>query len=379
MTFEQQIKSALNKLAWTEDYSLEKLGNAVSYINEISPSWSGSWCGYQANVYYNNLQTPPPGAVFNKDHGLSGAYKGFAEIFGSQFESIGDWVEHDGKKLITFLIENSGFTQEELKDETIFLTKKSKVLMECKDEILSAYYSNKESFPENDKFLNKLIEEIEKFDVIREDQFLKSLMPKQLRTADTRAINEGLRTPPHLIVKCKFVYLQSIYALSNELSLKAKKLMSHLSNLNKKKVTEDRIGVNVFIGHGRSHLWRELKDYISEKLGLPYEEFNRTPTAGLTTVSRLSNMLDTACIAFLVMTAEDETLDGNKQARMNVIHEVGLFQGRLGFEKAIVLLEEGCEEFSNINGLGQIRFPKGNISAVFHDIRDILVREKILD
>ena len=30
------------------------------------------------------------------------------------------------------------------------------------------------------------------------------------------------------------------------------------------------------------------------------------------------------------------------KARMNVIHEVGLFQGRLGFERAIVLLEEGC-------------------------------------
>jgi predicted nucleotide-binding protein len=47
---------------------------------------------------------------------------------------------------------------------------------------------------------------------------------------------------------------------------------------------------------------------------------------------------------------------------MNVIHEVGLFQGRLGFKRAIVLLEEGCKEFSNIQGLGQIRYPKGNIS-----------------
>jgi hypothetical protein len=35
-------------------------------------------------------------------------------------------------------------------------------------------------------------------------------------------------------------------------------------------------------------------------------------------------------------------------------HEVGLFQGRLGFEKAIVLLEDGCEEFSNIKGLVQM-------------------------
>ncbi len=64
---------------------------------------------------------------------------------------------------------------------------------------------------------------------------------------------------------------------------------------------------------------------------------------------------------------------------MNVVHEAGLFQGRLGFSRAIILLEEGCEEFSNIHGLGQIRFPKGNIKAVFEDVRQLLEREKIIE
>jgi predicted nucleotide-binding protein len=52
-------------------------------------------------------------------------------------------------------------------------------------------------------------------------------------------------------------------------------------------------------------------------------------------------MLDDAGFAFLVLTGEDELKEGQLQARMNVVHEAGLFQGRLGFEKAIVLLEEG--------------------------------------
>lgn len=102
------------------------------------------------------------------------------------------------------------------------------------------------------------------------------------------------------------------------------------------------------------------------------------PVAGVTNIFRLAQMLDNACFAFLVLTAEDEMADGGLQARMNVIHEVGLFQGRLGFEKAIVLLEDGCEEFSNINGLGQIRFPKGNIGAKFEEIRRVLERESII-
>jgi predicted nucleotide-binding protein len=62
---------------------------------------------------------------------------------------------------------------------------------------------------------------------------------------------------------------------------------------------------------------------------------------------------------------------------MNVVHEAGLFQGRLGFSRAIILLEDGCKEFSNINGLGQIRFPKGNIKATFEEIRQVLEREKV--
>jgi hypothetical protein len=35
--------------------------------------------------------------------------------------------------------------------------------------------------------------------------------------------------------------------------------------------------------------------------------------------------------------------------------------GRLGFERAIILLEDGCQEFSNIHGLGQIRFPNATL------------------
>jgi hypothetical protein len=66
------------------------------------------------------------------------------------------------------------------------------------------------------------------------------------------------------------------------------------------------------------------------------------------------------------------------KTRMNVVHEAGLFQVRLGFSKAVVLLEEGCEQFSNIQGVGQIRFSKGNISAAFEEVRRVLEREGLI-
>jgi predicted nucleotide-binding protein len=63
---------------------------------------------------------------------------------------------------------------------------------------------------------------------------------------------------------------------------------------------------------------------------------------------------------------------------MNVVQEAGMFQGRLGFTRAIILLEDGCQEFSNIQGLGQIRFPRGNIRAAFEEIRQVLEREGLI-
>jgi predicted nucleotide-binding protein len=159
----------------------------------------------------------------------------------------------------------------------------------------------------------------------------------------------------------------------------AAKAASHLERKSRKRKVADRIGTNVFIGHGRSNVWRDLKEFVQDRLNLPWDEFNRVPVAGITNIARLSEMLDAAAVAFLVMTAEDEMADGVLQARMNVVHEAGLFQGRLGFTKSIVLLEEGCQEFSNIQGLGQIRFPRGNISAVFEEIRRVLEREGLIE
>jgi predicted nucleotide-binding protein len=88
-------------------------------------------------------------------------------------------------------------------------------------------------------------------------------------------------------------------------------------------------------------MWRELKDFIQDRFHLDGDEFNRESPAGQSTVDRPKEMLDNSNFALLVMTAEDEHADQSKHARENVIHQIGLFQGRLGFQKAIVLLEEG--------------------------------------
>ena len=135
------------------------------------------------------------------------------------------------------------------------------------------------------------------------------------------------------------------------------------------------IPITVFIGHGRDPQWRDLKDHLQDKHGIKVIAYEVGPRAGLSIKEVLQDMLESSSLALLVLTGEDVHTDGELHARENVIHEVGLFQGRLGFERAIILLENGVKEFSNILGVNQIRFPTGGIRETFGDVIATLNRE----
>jgi len=134
----------------------------------------------------------------------------------------------------------------------------------------------------------------------------------------------------------------------------------------------------IVIGHGRSKEWLVLEKFLKDDLGLDPEEYNSIATAGMGRQERLQQLRESATMAFLVATAEDEQRDGTARARENVVHEIGFFQGALGFRRAIVMLEEGCTEFSNIQGLDQIRFHRGDISTAFEQVRRVLRREGLI-
>ncbi len=199
-----------------------------------------------------------------------------------------------------------------------------------------------------------------------------------LMSRDNAAFGEGLVAPAHIGYLGYVTQMTDPGRRCGELGKLANRMADHLDRVSGNVTAARGTGTRVFIGHGGSPVWRELKDFLQDRLQLDWEEFNRVSAAGVWTGSRLSSMLESASMAFLVFTAEDEHADSSRHARENVIHEAGLFQGRLGFERAIVLIEEGCAEFSNIHGLGQIRFPKGNISAKFEDVRSVLEREGLI-
>ena len=136
-----------------------------------------------------------------------------------------------------------------------------------------------------------------------------------------------------------------------------------------------RKSLKIFIGHGTNPLWREINDYLRDKLKLQTDHFEIGATAGLTAQDILREKINNTSFAFLVFTGDNESADGSLYPRLNVVHEAGLFQGKLGSRKAIILLEEGCSDFSNIHGLQQIRFAKGNIKETFGEIWPLIERE----
>jgi predicted nucleotide-binding protein len=228
----------------------------------------------------------------------------------------------------------------------------------------------------SDAFLQNKLEEIEKLKAPDPSTIARRLVPNgQIFTRDTLALTQKLRIAPHQSVSAFPLSAGVTASAIDGLERAARLSASHLQRLEQGKQKASVTGMTIFIGHGKSPVWRELRDFLEKRLHLSVDEFNSVPVAGISTVIRLEEMLNAAAFAFVVMTAEDELPDGKLHARLNVVHEAGLFQGRLGFKKAIILLEEGCEEFSNIHGLGQIRFPKSGISAKFEEIRSVLERE----
>ena len=131
----------------------------------------------------------------------------------------------------------------------------------------------------------------------------------------------------------------------------------------------------IFIGHGRDSQWRDLRDHLSDKHGYRVEAYEIGAQAGFSIQAILGTKLEQATMALLVLTAEDAGADGVSRPRQNVVHELGLFQGRLGFPKAIAIVEVGTEDFSNLQGTEQIRFKHGQIAATFGDVLATLRRE----
>ncbi|MEQ4305638.1 PfkB family carbohydrate kinase [Plantactinospora sp. B6F1] len=128
----------------------------------------------------------------------------------------------------------------------------------------------------------------------------------------------------------------------------------------------------VFIAHGAHPEWLAVQRFIEERFELPVYSFESGSWGGRQVTEALADYLERCGFAICVLTAEDFTGDGRRLARQNVVHEVGLFQGRHGFDRVMVLAEEGCDFVPQAAQPYTISFPRNGISRTFYQLDEMI-------
>jgi predicted nucleotide-binding protein len=360
-----------NEIAsWDSSSVPVSIARVRTAAEQVDKSWSRSWIGHFAHVFYGDFEPCPPGKHFDEEWGF----------LRPQINS--GWAERAPEEIHDRVLALASVDEGQYSDLMETVVACVSECMAARTELGSLLSIATVRFP-SDRFLLKMTEDLDSAKTRSAQSYIDRQKPGQRMSRDSQALMQGVYTSPHVGIFGQLSAADSSRNTLRALRDIARHSANHIHRLLRESGTNglsaSEAGSRVFIGHGRSQVWKEVRDFVRDRLKLPYDEFNRIPTAGIATSVRLEQMLSDAAIAVIILTAEDETAGGEKQARQNVIHEAGLFQGRLGFRKAILLLEEGCSEFSNITGLGQIRFPTGDVSSKLDELRAVLEREGIID
>ena len=253
---------------------IDALNALEKAADSIGKSWSGSWLGYHATVYYDGFRPIPAGAHFSQEWGLMDTT--FIK------DTKGAWVEFRRDTVMEVIFRTAGNASldrgRQLASETVTEFNK------YKGQILSILTAALNTTP--DSFLDDLKRETGTIAPMSADDVIRAIHPKgDIMSRDSLALGQGLHVPPHYNVIADVEGIRSVeLAVSGWLRWLESRLAPCQNSAEKGSVGDGR--TNVFIGHGSSKAWRDLKDFVHERLHLPYDEFNRLPIAGITNTFR---------------------------------------------------------------------------------------------
>jgi predicted nucleotide-binding protein len=111
---------------------------------------------------------------------------------------------------------------------------------------------------------------------------------------------------------------------------------------------------NVFIVHGRNDGIKAQVSNLLQKIKLKPIILHEQANEGKTIIEKIEKHADTKA-ALVLFTGDDvgrykDDTDDEKRPRQNVIFEAGYFMGKLGRENTIILVEEGVNIQSDLQG-----------------------------
>jgi len=137
---------------------------------------------------------------------------------------------------------------------------------------------------------------------------------------------------------------------------------------------------NVFITHGHDELnARRLGDWLREN-GLSPIVMRSQPGMSRVLTDKFEAEAAKCTFAFAIFTPDDIVTSESKQyrqARPNVIYETGWFIARLGKERVVLLLRQGAEMHTDLQGVSRIQFHDDLLHSS-HDIHRELTAAGLL-
>ena len=343
-----------NELVATESMreTVRRLGDEAQRVGK---AWCGSSLGNHAKVYYQGLEPVPADAHWDAEWGM-------IDRALSLSKTRGDWQTYTIDKVEDEIFSRCGTTQAEMSDYSDHLLR---IFGEAEVELMGILEQSEGETTEETR--QRLLKDIKAqrrnlttaADEVR--QIVLAHMPSMSRDMENVALGAVTAAHHHVLAGVKATRnlewgVEQLRKIASQIpqAARRKKTRQKRKNMRSSKV---------FIGHdGQSHAWRAVKDHLEMKR-FEVEEFERTPVAGKQIKDRLEEMMEDADSAVMIVTARDM-----EPSSTNVIHEIGFAQGRLGWEKVIILLQEGCTLPSNLNGTVQLRFKDENIKSVFSDL-----------
>lgn len=131
----------------------------------------------------------------------------------------------------------------------------------------------------------------------------------------------------------------------------------------------------VLVVHDAHPQLPDIRDFIEDRCGLLFHELNSTSMTEHDAESAMKESLDRCCFAVCLLSARDHAQNGQHRTDQDTVHRAGLLQGRYGFGRVAILIEDGCDTFSNIAGLIRLDFPAGRVQSTFLELERMLARE----
>jgi predicted nucleotide-binding protein len=123
--------------------------------------------------------------------------------------------------------------------------------------------------------------------------------------------------------------------------------------------------LTVFLAHGKDTAWREIADYIEQKLAHEVVPYAGSLDAGRADISQLETLTEECAFAIVMVTAAED----NSRSRQRILHEIGFCQGTFGRENVLIMKEEGADEFADFGGFIYVPYASGNVKSALPRIQ----------